>query len=311
MRSSFRGPVAKAVALGTTCIMLIVFGIASIATADPGNGNDPHATDSSQTPSGSNGVNHNDTPEPANPDCTNSPGTSGTCSSPQPPSNADQNNTGANDTTSSNNYTSTRNGADSDNGSDNGNHTGEPCAGCVGKADNKNPHGQAPDGPTDHNNGYECDGNNGIGQTNPAHTLCTGEGFQSTTGSECVPDSSDTSNECAENNDHRNNSSSTNNGVDTFAGISGTLPGGVLGETLIAGATTPEGGSVLAGFAEAATPEASNAAVSAEVASPLVGGALPRTGVDAAAFLVMGLALATAGALLVLVNRGRVHGVLS
>lgn len=28
-------------------------------------------------------------------------------------------------------------------------------------------------GPADHNNGYECDGNNGMGQTNPAHTGCT------------------------------------------------------------------------------------------------------------------------------------------
>jgi LPXTG-motif cell wall-anchored protein len=42
----------------------------------------------------------------------------------------------------------------------------------VGKADNKNPKGQMPNG-SDHNNGYECDGNNGIGKTNPAHTGCT------------------------------------------------------------------------------------------------------------------------------------------
>ena len=27
-------------------------------------------------------------------------------------------------------------------------------------------------GPQDHNNGYECDGNNGIAKTNPAHTGC-------------------------------------------------------------------------------------------------------------------------------------------
>ncbi|HEY4401026.1 MAG TPA: hypothetical protein VGO38_03240, partial [Acidimicrobiia bacterium] len=48
---------------------------------------------------------------------------------------------------------------------------GQPCAGCVGKADNKNPPGQFPNG-TDPNAGYECDSNNGIGQTNPAHTGC-------------------------------------------------------------------------------------------------------------------------------------------
>jgi hypothetical protein len=64
-----------------------------------------------------------------------------------------------------------------------GNHTGQPCAGCVGNADDKNPPGQYPDG-SDHNSGYECDGrdrpangqqgngNHGIGDENPAHTGC-------------------------------------------------------------------------------------------------------------------------------------------
>ncbi|HKN92297.1 MAG TPA: LPXTG cell wall anchor domain-containing protein [Acidimicrobiia bacterium] len=41
----------------------------------------------------------------------------------------------------------------------------------MGKADNKNPHGQMPNG-SDHNAGYECDRNHGIGRTNPAHTGC-------------------------------------------------------------------------------------------------------------------------------------------
>jgi hypothetical protein len=59
------------------------------------------------------------------------------------------------------------------NGSASGNGQGgaQPCAGCVGNADDKNPPGQAPDG-SDNNNGYECDGNNGIAKTNPAHTGC-------------------------------------------------------------------------------------------------------------------------------------------
>lgn len=48
---------------------------------------------------------------------------------------------------------------------------GKPCAGCVGNADNKFPPGQAPNG-SDHNNGYECDGNSGVGKTNPAHSGC-------------------------------------------------------------------------------------------------------------------------------------------
>lgn len=98
-------------------------------------------------------------------------GTSGTYNQPQPTSNADQHNTGANDTSSSNQYASTRSGLPSGNGSGNGQASGKPCAGCVGRADNKNPQGQYPNG-NDSNNGYECDGNQGIGQTNPAHTGC-------------------------------------------------------------------------------------------------------------------------------------------
>ena len=47
----------------------------------------------------------------------------------------------------------------------------DPCAGCHGNADDKNPPGQFKDG-SDHNNGYECDGNNGVAKTNPAHTGC-------------------------------------------------------------------------------------------------------------------------------------------
>jgi hypothetical protein len=68
-------------------------------------------------------------------------------------------------------YCSTADGSPSQNGNGNGNATGRPPAGSVGNADNVNPPGQAPDG-SDHNNGYECDGNNGIGKTNPAHTGC-------------------------------------------------------------------------------------------------------------------------------------------
>jgi hypothetical protein len=55
--------------------------------------------------------------------------------------------------------------------SGNGNATTQPGAGTVGNADNKCPPGQAPDG-SDNNKGYECDANQGVGQTNPAHTGC-------------------------------------------------------------------------------------------------------------------------------------------
>ncbi|MDT7540021.1 MAG: hypothetical protein QOI82_3606, partial [Actinomycetota bacterium] len=98
---------------------------------------------------------------------------SGDIHSPQPYSNADQNNTGANDTSASNPYKSTRDGSPSLNGNGGGQQVGQPCAGCVGKADNKNPPGQAPNA-TDGNAGYECDRNHGIGRSNPAHTGCTG-----------------------------------------------------------------------------------------------------------------------------------------
>jgi hypothetical protein len=96
---------------------------------------------------------------------------SGDVMKPQPYSKADSNNTGANDTSTSNPYKSTRDGAPSLNGNGGGKAVGQPCAGCVGKADNKNPKGQAPGG-SDHNAGYECDRNHGIGRSNPAHTGC-------------------------------------------------------------------------------------------------------------------------------------------
>ncbi len=69
-------------------------------------------------------------------------------------------------------YNSTCNGSPSLNGNGNGNANGKPCAGCVGNADDKNPPGQMPNG-GDPNAGYECDRNNGVGKTNPAHTGCT------------------------------------------------------------------------------------------------------------------------------------------
>lgn len=73
-------------------------------------------------------------------------------------------------------YHSTCDGSPSLNGNGDGKATGKPCAGCVGAADNKNPPGQAPDG-SDANNGYECDGNSGVGKTNPAHTGCVSEPY--------------------------------------------------------------------------------------------------------------------------------------
>lgn len=62
-------------------------------------------------------------------------------------------------------------GEPSGNGKSDNENSNKPDAGTVGKADSKNPPGQAPDG-SDSNNGYECDGNEGVGKTNPAHSGC-------------------------------------------------------------------------------------------------------------------------------------------
>ncbi|MFZ5849602.1 MAG: hypothetical protein ACOYX5_19720 [Actinomycetota bacterium] len=102
--------------------------------------------------------------------------TQGPYDEPQPESNADKNAGGANAGECVDGpkhaYCSTRDGSASKNGNGGGKATGKPCAGCVGKADNKNPKGQYPNG-SDRNAGYECDRNNGIGKSNPAHTGCT------------------------------------------------------------------------------------------------------------------------------------------
>ena len=98
-------------------------------------------------------------------------GTASDAVTPQPISNADANTVGANGQCSGGPYCSTTDGTPSANGNGGGTATGKPCAGCVGKADNKNPHGQMP-GPSDSNAGYECDTNHGIAKGNPAHSGC-------------------------------------------------------------------------------------------------------------------------------------------
>lgn len=118
-----------------------------LGLADPGNGKGNGITNNPQVPPGQS---TQDT------------------SAPQPPSNADFTDNGAN---THGPYDSTRDGSPSGNGNGGGEAVGKPCAGCVGKADNKNPPGQLPGG-SDANKGYECDANHGVGRTNPAHTGC-------------------------------------------------------------------------------------------------------------------------------------------
>jgi hypothetical protein len=118
-----------------------------MALADPGNGQGNGITNNPHVPPGQS---TQDT------------------SAPQPSSNADFSGNGAN---VHGPYDSTRDGSPSGNGNGGGEAVGKPCAGCVGKADNKNPPGQQPGG-SDANAGYECDTNHGVGRSNPAHTGC-------------------------------------------------------------------------------------------------------------------------------------------
>ena len=54
-------------------------------------------------------------------------------------------------------------------------HAARPADGSVGRADDNAPHGQSAG---DHNKGYECDDNHGVGDGNPAHTgICETDGY--------------------------------------------------------------------------------------------------------------------------------------
>jgi len=66
---------------------------------------------------------------------------------------------------------STRDSNESSDHDEDGEPGNRPSDGSVGKADDKNPPGQHPDG-SDHNKGYECDKNHGVGTGNPAHSGC-------------------------------------------------------------------------------------------------------------------------------------------
>jgi LPXTG-motif cell wall-anchored protein len=191
-------PVTSVVA--ALLLMFISLGVGGIAVADPGNGNGKaaatthasskahHSTTTSHKAATTSSTSTHTSAKSSGSSKSSSHSTSGTSGTsgdptqPQPISKADGNSGGANGQCPGGAYCSTRDGSPSLNGNGGGKATGKPCAGCVGKADNKNPKGQRPDG-SDHNNGYECDGNNGIGKTNPAHTGCQ----PSTPGDTCQP----------------------------------------------------------------------------------------------------------------------------
>jgi LPXTG-motif cell wall-anchored protein len=194
MSTSMR-PLARAFSAVVTAIFVVLaLGAVVPSYAAPGNGNGVKAGQATGVDSAATATRHGKSAASAD-KATKSPGTSkagghatsgtagtsGDPTQPQPLSNADQNTGGANGQCPGGVYCSTRDGSPSMNGNGDGQSTGKPCAGCVGKADNKNPKGQLP-GPQDRNNGYECDGNNGIAKGNPAHTGCT-----SAPPEECVP----------------------------------------------------------------------------------------------------------------------------
>ncbi len=187
--------------IAALALIVLTLGVGGAAFADPGNGNGKGAENSqsansseeaSSTSAGADtkskgksadapGHNKSDSSagsssgssngESGSHESSGTAGTSGDVNSPQPISNADANKGGANGQCPDGPYCSTRDGSPSLNGNGKGEAKGKPCAGCVGKADNKNPKGQKPNG-SDHNAGYECDRNHGIGRSNPAHTGC-------------------------------------------------------------------------------------------------------------------------------------------
>ena len=143
----------------------------SNSSSSKSKGNSSKAKASSSSKSTGNSSKSNGSKTSSSHKTSGTAGTSGDPTKPQPNSNADNNPGGANGQCPGGPYCSTRDGSPSLNGNGNGKATGKPCAGCVGKADNKNPKGQKPNG-SDHNAGYECDRNHGIGRSNPAHTGC-------------------------------------------------------------------------------------------------------------------------------------------
>ena len=160
--------------LHSTSVVLLVaalgFATASAAFADESTGDNGKSDELHQTKENGSAQNDESKGDASSHQTT---AQNGEYTEPQPISSADDNGTGANQTDGP--YRSNRHGAESLNGNGNGEATGKPCAGCVGRADNKEPQGQMPDAVSDGNNGYECDGNNGIAKTNPAHTGCSPE----------------------------------------------------------------------------------------------------------------------------------------
>ena len=229
--------------------------------------------------------------------------TTGDSTKPQPVSNADSNSGGANGQCPDGPYCSTRDGSASGNGNGGGKATGKPCAGCVGKADNKNPKGQMPNG-SDNNAGYECDRNHGIGRGNPAHTGCTSGGTTdcttNPTAEGCTGGDTDcTTNPTAEGCTGGDTDCTTN---PTAEGCGGTdvcttlpdLPQCVTGSSDCTSAFSTETCTAVLGEKTTRTPATKpTTAVLGESVTRTPSGALPFTGANIA--LLTGIALLTLG----------------
>jgi hypothetical protein len=197
-----QGSLGRGLAVAVSALTLSVFAAvpaAMAATSSHANAHSMQASSQQSTSHGNASTHETSGTSASTHQTSGTSGTSGDTSQPQPLSGADQNSGGANGKCPDGPYCSTRDGSASGNGNGGGQAVGKPCAGCVGKADNKNPPGQYPNG-SDANAGYECDSNHGIGRTNPAHTGCTsGETDCTATpeAPECVntpPDCTDTPN---------------------------------------------------------------------------------------------------------------------
>ena len=232
------------------------------------------AAGSSTTPLACTGL-----PSHGNPPENNGAGSTDCASTtPQEFSNADETGNGANDTSDDNPYLATGYGQ----------VQGGHLAGTEGKADNKNPLGQAPNG-TDDNRGYECDENPGIGNGNPAHTTC-----ESTPGGN-------------ENPPGGNGNPPGGNG--NPPGGSDRPPGGDVKPDVTSATRTPrsfgeELPAVLRAPDEATVP-AVVVDAPADVPAPPPGGQLARTGSSTGWLAALGFALVAMGGALVLLTRPR------
>ncbi len=222
-------------------------------------------------------------------------GTEGGYDQPQPTSTADQNSGGANgDCPDEGSYCSTRDGSPSMNGNGGGKSVGKPCAGCVGRADNKNPKGQYPDG-SDANAGYECDTNHGVGRSNPAHTGCTEDSTASPARTALVAGTSACSSDAGmASGDER----ACGSAPDAAPGAGGAVTAGAVG------AARPAAVLGVEAFAQP-TAGTTRPAVVRALDGLLPSGVLPRTGAGAALMLLLvgGVAAVAVGTVTLVARR--------